>query len=133
MWLRETGRGICACRVGSFPIAQDACVLSQLKWQSAYPLDYGIIRYLRHGFFWGGRTKFIHTLAPQAAPRVEPEFHLFLWISVRRDMPARLLTISGHRGPGALEPLRPSSRQAPFLRLKPVVGAAGPVAVVVGT
>ena len=26
VWLRRTGRGICACRVGSFPIARDLCL-----------------------------------------------------------------------------------------------------------
>ena len=60
------------------------------------------------------RSRFIHTLAPQAASRVEPEFSLSLWIRVRRDMLARVVTASGHRGPGDLKPLRPSSRQAPF-------------------
>jgi len=59
-------------------------------------------------------SKFIHTLAPQAAPRVGHEFPLALWIRVRRDMLARMVTVSGHRGPGALKPLRPSSCQAPF-------------------
>jgi len=49
---------------------------------------------------------FIQTLAPQAAPRVEPEFPLSLWIRVRRDMLARMVTASGHRNPGALKPLR---------------------------
>ena len=56
----------------------------------------------------------IRTLAPQTAPRVEPEFPLSLWIRVRRSMLARMVTVSGHRGPVALKPLRPSSRQAPF-------------------
>ena len=59
---------------------------------------------------------FIHNLAPQAAPRVEPEFPFSLWIRVRHDMLARMVTVSGHRGPGALKPLRSSSRQAPFKR-----------------
>ena len=48
---------------------------------------------------------------------------------MRREMLARMVTVSGHRGPGALKPLRPSSRQAHFKRVKPAVGAAGPVAV----
>ena len=39
-------------------------------------------------------SEFIHTLAPQAAPRVEPEFPLSLWISVRRDMLARMVTVT---------------------------------------
>ena len=59
-------------------------------------------------FEWG----FIQTLAPQAALCVEPEFPLPLWIRVRRDMLARVVTVSGHRSPGALKPLRPSPRQA---------------------
>ena len=84
-------------------------------------------------FLGGGRRKFIHTLASQAAPRVGPKFPLFLWIRVRRDMLARVVAVSGHRGPGALKPLRPSSRQAPFKGLKPAVGVAGPVAVAVDT
>jgi len=119
-------------------------------------------------------SKSIHTLAPLAAPRVEPEFPLSLRIRVRRDMLARMVTVSGHQGPGALKPLRrcttrakpslrsfnlkignlepqdaqvwsrarptrpartvsSSSRQAPYERLKPAVGAAGPVAVAVDT
>ena len=45
----------------------------------------------------------IQTLAPQAAPRVEPEFPLFLWIRVLRSILARMVTVSGHRGPGALK------------------------------
>ena len=65
-------------------------------------------------FFGWGRRKFIHTLSPQAAPRVEPKFPLSLWIRVRRGMLARVVTLSGHRGPGALKPLRPLSRQAPL-------------------
>ena len=48
----------------------------------------------------------IHALAPQAAPRVEPGFPLSLWIRVRREMLAQMVTVSGHRGPGALKPLR---------------------------
>jgi len=54
------------------------------------------------------------TYAAQAAPRVGSEFPLSLWIRVRRDMLARVVAVSGHRGPGALKPLRQSSRQAPF-------------------
>jgi len=42
---------------------------------------------------------FIHTLAPQATPRVEPELPLSLWIRVRHGMLARMVTVSGHRGP----------------------------------
>ena len=59
-------------------------------------------------------STFIHTPAPQAAPRVEPEFPLSLWIRVSRGMLGRMVTVSGHRGPGALKPLGPLSRQAPF-------------------
>jgi len=51
-------------------------------------------------------SMFIQTNAPQVAPRVEPEFPLSLWIRVRRDMLARMVTVSGYRGPGALKPLR---------------------------
>ena len=36
-----------------------------------------------------------------------------LWV-LRHGMLARVVTVSGHRGPGALKPLRPSSREAPF-------------------
>ena len=57
-------------------------------------------------------SMFIRTLAPQAAPRVEPEFPLSLWIRVRRDMLARVVTVSGHRGPGALKPLRRCTTRA---------------------
>jgi len=55
---------------------------------------------------------FIHTFAPQAAPRVGPEFPLPLWIRVHRDMLARMVTVSGHRGPGALKPLRRCTTRA---------------------
>jgi len=41
----------------------------------------------------------IHTLAPQAFPRVEPEFPLSLWTRVRREILARMETVSGHRDP----------------------------------
>jgi len=44
-------------------------------------------------------SMFIHTPAPQAAPRVEPQFPFSLWVRVRRDMLARVVTVSGHRGP----------------------------------
>ena len=39
----------------------------------------------------------VHALAPQAAPRDEAG----LWIRVRRKMLARMVAVSGHRGPGA--------------------------------
>ena len=55
---------------------------------------------------------FIHTLAPQAPPRVEPAFPLFLWIRVRRGMLTRMVTVSGHRGPGALKPLHRCTTRA---------------------
>ena len=55
---------------------------------------------------------FIRTLAPQAAPRVEPEFPLSLWFRVCRGMLARMVTVSGHRGPGALKPLRRCTTRA---------------------
>ena len=73
--------------------------------------------------FLGGAQEVNPHPCPSDGPRVEPEFPLSLWIRVRRGMLARMVTVSGHRGPGALKPLR----------LKPVVGAAGPVAVAVDT
>ena len=66
-------------------------------------MDYGIILILAAWFYFflgGGRRKFIHTLVPQAAPRIEPEFPLSLWIRVHRGMLVRVVTFSGHRGPG---------------------------------
>ena len=59
----------------------------------------------------------IHTRAPQAAPRVEPEFPLPLWIRVRREMLTQMVTVSGHRGQGALKPLRCCTTRA-----KPTTG-----------
>ena len=116
--------------IATISVSLSLC-LSPLIWQLAYPFNYGIISILAACFLF--EWKFIQTPAPQAAPRVEPEFPLSLWIRVRRGMLARMVTVSGHRGPGSLKPLRPSSCKAPFKLLKPAVGAAGPVAVAVGT
>jgi len=45
----------------------------------------------------------VHTLdCPIGAPRVESKFPLSLRIRVRREKLARMVTISGHRGPGSL-------------------------------
>jgi len=49
---------------------------------------------------------FIHTLAPQAAPRVKPEFPLSLWIRVRREMLARMVR-QRLSGPGCYQAAAP--------------------------
>jgi len=53
---------------------------------------------------------FIHTPAPQATPRVEPEFPLSLWICVRRDGPdGNRQRPSGSGCPQAAVPLHDKS------------------------